>query len=108
MEQYPDKKYRDIAEELNIANYKGIEDTIGKIRQGKEWVHISSQYNLQRRVRSCMNQFDVYKPDIKELLLENPELKASEISNLLSISLPTKNKRQSFHNVVKRMKKKLL
>ena len=108
MEEFPNKTYKTIAEELELTYLKGIEDTIGKIRQGKEWKHISSHYNLQRRVRSCMNQFEMYKSDIEKTIIKNPELKARDIANILSINIDDKKTYQAFHKLIGRMKSKLL
>ena len=115
METYPNKTYSSIISELNLGHLTGIESTIGKIRQGKQWVDISSQYNLQRRkainkgVRVEVNYFnDTDKDNIKQLLTENPNLKPKEIANILSISLETDKKYRAFTTMVGRIRRKLL
>lgn len=115
MEENPNKTYKSIAEDLNLTHLKAIEDTIGKIRQGKEWIFISSQYNLQKRsnpkkgVRVSMSYFnDEDKRELENIILKNPELKSNEISKLVSIDLSDHKKYHAFKKMVARMKKRLL
>lgn len=115
MEDEPNRTYISIAKELGVDEYVGILDTIGKIRQGKEWIHISSQYNLQRRlcpqkgVRVTNSYFDDYiRNEVKEIILNNPEIKPMQIAKMISIDLTDNKKKNAFTKMVDRMKKKLL
>lgn len=115
MEDDPNRTYSSIADELGISQYIGIVDTIGKIRQGKEWVHISSQYNLiqrkcpQKGVRVTMSYFDDdVRERVKNLILENPEIKPMQIANIISMDLSDSKKKSAFSKMVNRMKKRLL
>ena len=115
MEDDPNRTYISIAKDLGIDHYVGILDTIGKIRQGKEWIHISSQYNLQRRtcpqkgVRVTESYFDdIIRNEVKEIILNNPEIKPMEVAKIISIDLSDNKKKNSFRKMVERMKKKLL
>lgn len=115
MEAYPNKTYSSIINELNLKHLTGIESTIGKIRQGKQWVEISSQYNLQRRVspnkgvRVSVNYFNENdKENIRNLLVTNPELKPKEIAELLSINFESEKMYNAFSKMVSRIRQKLL
>ena len=55
-----------------------------------------------------MNQFEMYKPDIEKTIIKNPELKARDIANILSINIDDKKTYQAFHKLIGRMKSKLL
>ena len=115
MENEPNRPYSSIVKELGIDQYVGILDTIGKIRQGKEWIHISSQYNLQRRtcpqkgVRVTESYFDdVIRNEVKEIISNNPEIKPMQVAKIISIDLSDNKKQNAFRKMVERMKKKLL
>lgn len=115
MEDDPERTYRSIAEELNIDHYTGILDTIGKIRQGKEWVHISSNYNLKRRLcpqkreRVTTSYFDNnLREQIKNIILNTPNIKPMEVAEIISIDLSDDKKKNAFQKMINRLKKKLL
>lgn len=75
-----------IRETLKIYNV--TDDAIGKIAQGKNWRRISSQYNIPKVTRECMNSYSDYAVVIA--ILRNKGMLIKDIARCIGFELKTK------------------
>jgi hypothetical protein len=98
------KSIKKICNKLEL-DYKKYKDIISKISSGKNWIHISSLYNIRYNKRKSMNSHAKYIDDVC-YLISNGTDNFKDIAKELNIDISSKNEYQKFFNFIKRIKNK--
>lgn len=108
MEAHPNLKYESILKLAGKEPTRNNLDILTKIRSGKLWKHISSNYNLVQRKRKSMNSFSDKKEDMMKLILDDNNITYREIADKLNIDITERNEKDKLYKIVQRLKQKLL
>lgn len=93
--------YPAIREKLELFNV--TDDCLNKIKIGKNWTKISSQYNLVKKKRRCMNLYSDYALDIA--ILMDYGFKVKEIARVMNFECNDKTDYQRLFKAAKRYEK---
>lgn len=96
--------YPKIREQLKLFNI--TDDAINKIAIGKNWRHISSQYNLHPHTRSCMNSYSNYALEIA--ILYNRGVQIKEIAEVMGFEVKNNTDYQRLFKAATRYKQEYL
>ena len=76
------------------------DDMLSKITTGKNWTRISSQYNIPRKRRSCMNSYTKNSVVIGILMYNG--YKVGDIAQMLGYELPTEKDKNRLYKAARR------
>lgn len=108
MEAHPTLKYEYVLKSVGKNPTQNNLAIVTKIRSGKLWKHISSNYNIPQRKRKSMNSFSDKKEYMIKLIVNDNNITYKEIANKLNINIEDKNEREKLYKIVQRLKQKLL
>lgn len=96
--------YPKIREKLHLYNVS--DDAIGKIAKGKNWLHISSLYDIKTEKRATMDSYTPYAKQIGIMMYNG--MKINDIARRLNIPITNKTEYDRLFKCAKRYKKQFI